>query len=43
MRPQKKARYLINLFAASLTSHDPRKQNLIAAVLADFQRLSGES
>jgi hypothetical protein len=38
-----KARYLLNLFAASLTSHDPRKQKLIAAVLADFQRLSGES
>jgi hypothetical protein len=38
-----KARYLLNLFAASLTSNDPRKQKLIAAVLADFQRLSGES
>jgi hypothetical protein len=38
-----KARYLLNLFAASLTSHDPRKQKLIAAALADFQRLSGES
>jgi hypothetical protein len=38
-----KARYLLNLFAASLTSHDPRKQKLIAAVLADFQRLSDES
>jgi hypothetical protein len=38
-----KARYLLTLFAASLTSHDPRKQKLIAAVLADFQRLSDES
>jgi hypothetical protein len=38
-----KARYLLNLFAASLTAHDPRKQKLIAAVLADFERLSGES
>ena len=38
-----KARYLLNLFAASLTSQDPRRQKLIAAVLADFKRLSGES
>jgi hypothetical protein len=38
-----KARYLLNLFAASLTSQDPRKQKLIAAVLDDFKRLSGDS
>ncbi len=38
-----KARYLLNLFAASLTSDDPRKQKLIAAVLDDFKRLSNES
>jgi hypothetical protein len=38
-----KARYLLNLFAATLTSQDPRRQKLIAAVLADFARLSGES
>ena len=38
-----KARYLLNLFAATLTSQDPRRQKLIAAVLADFERLSGES
>jgi hypothetical protein len=38
-----KARYLLNLFAASLTSQDPRKQKLITAVLDDFKRLSGES
>jgi hypothetical protein len=38
-----KARYLLNLFSASLTSQDPRRQKLIAAVLADFKRLSGES
>lgn len=38
-----KARYLLNIFAASLAAHDPRKQTLIAAVLADFTRLSGES
>jgi hypothetical protein len=38
-----KARYLLNLFATSLAAHDPRRQKLIAAVLADFTRLSGES
>jgi hypothetical protein len=38
-----KARYLLNLFAASLTSQDARKQKLIAAVLDDFKRLSGEN
>jgi hypothetical protein len=37
-----KAGYLLNLFAATLTSQDPRRQKLIAAVLADFERLSGE-
>jgi hypothetical protein len=35
-----KARYLLNLFAASLAADDPRRQKLIAAVLADFERLS---
>ena len=38
-----KARYLLNLFAATLTTQDQRRQKLIAAVLADFRRLSGES
>jgi hypothetical protein len=37
------ARYLLNLFAATLAAHDPRRQKLIAAVLADFARLSDES
>jgi hypothetical protein len=37
-----KARYLLNLFAATLTAEDPRRQKLIAAVLADFDRLSEE-
>jgi hypothetical protein len=37
-----KARYLLNLFAATLAAQDPRRQTLIAAVLADFQRLSAE-
>jgi hypothetical protein len=38
-----KARYLLNLFAASPTWQDPRRQKLIAAVLADFKRLSDDS
>jgi hypothetical protein len=38
-----KARYLLNLFAATLAAQDPRRQTLIAAVLADFARLAGES
>ena len=38
-----KARYLVNLFAATLVAQDPRRQQLIAAVLADFKRLSAEN
>ncbi|MGA2893057.1 MAG: hypothetical protein ABSE22_09315 [Xanthobacteraceae bacterium] len=38
-----KARYLLRLFAATPAAQDPRRQKLIAAVLADFKRLSGES
>jgi hypothetical protein len=38
-----KACYLLNLFGATLAAQDPRRQKLIAAVLADFKRLSGES
>jgi hypothetical protein len=37
-----KARYLLNLFANSLTAQDPRRQRLIAAVLDDFERLARE-
>ena len=37
-----KARYLLELFSLSLAGEDPRRQKLIAAVLADFERLSGE-
>ena len=37
-----KARYLLNLFAATIEAQDPRRQKLIAAVLDDFTRLSGE-
>jgi hypothetical protein len=38
-----KARYLLNLFAATLAAEDPRRQKLIAAVLADFDRLWDET
>ena len=38
-----KARYLLNLFAATVTTQDPRRQKLIAAVLADLKRLAGDS
>src|SRR5579883_164168 len=38
-----KARYLLTLFAASVDAQDPRRQKLIAAVLADFDRLGGEA
>ena len=38
-----KARYLLNLFGATLAAQDPRRQKLIAAVLADFDRLARES
>ena len=37
-----KARYLLQLFAASIAAHDPRRQQLIAAVLLDFDRLRGD-
>jgi hypothetical protein len=38
-----KASYLLKLFSTTLAAQDPRRQKLIAAVLADFKRLSGES
>ena len=38
-----KARYLLNLFAATLAAQDPRRQKLIDAVIADFERLAGQS
>ncbi len=38
-----KARYLLNCFAATPAAQDPRRQRLIAAVLADFTRLEVES
>ena len=38
-----KARYALNLYAASLDARDTRHRQLIEAVLADFTRLSDES
>ena len=38
-----KARYVLNLYAADLTPADSHHRDLIAAVLADFARLSGDS
>jgi hypothetical protein len=38
-----KARYVLNLYAASLPSADSHHRDLVAAVLADLARLSGES
>lgn len=37
-----KARYLIGLLATTSMGRDPRRQKLIAAVLDDFRRLSGD-
>ena len=37
-----RARYLLILFSGTPTAQDPRRQKLIADVLADFERLSGE-
>jgi len=37
-----KARYVLNLYAAQLAVADTRHRDLVAAVLADFTRLSDE-
>jgi hypothetical protein len=37
-----KARYLIGLLAQTSLGRDPRRQKLIAGVLDDFSRLSGD-
>ncbi len=37
-----KARYLLNLYAASLPPEDARHRALVAALFDDFVRLSGE-
>jgi hypothetical protein len=38
-----KARYVLNLYAAGLAAGDTHHRDLVAAVLADFARLSGEA
>lgn len=38
-----KARYIFSLYAAALGSEDTHHRDLVAAVLADFDRLSSES
>ena len=38
-----KARYVLNLYVAGLTPADSHHRDLVAAVLADFARLSDES
>jgi hypothetical protein len=38
-----KARYVLNLYAAGLAPDDTHHRDLVAAVLADFARLSDES
>ena len=38
-----KARYVLNLYAAGLAPDDTHHRDLVAAVLADFAMLSGES
>jgi uncharacterized Zn finger protein len=37
-----KARYVLNLYAASLSPHDSQHRDLIAVVLDDFTRLASE-
>ncbi|MCC8934956.1 hypothetical protein H8A99_00185 [Bradyrhizobium sp. Arg68] len=37
-----KARYVLNIYAASLPTDDTRHRDLIAAILADFARLDGQ-
>jgi hypothetical protein len=37
-----KARYVLNLYSASLASNDTHHRDLVAAVLADLIRLAGE-
>jgi len=38
-----KARYVLNLYAASLSPDDTRHRNLVAAVLDDFVRLNRDA
>jgi hypothetical protein len=36
-----KARYVLGLYAATLTAEDTRRRTLVAAVLEDLERLAG--
>jgi hypothetical protein len=38
-----KARYVLNLYAAGLSSEDTRHRNLVAAICDDFSRLGRDS
>jgi len=38
-----KARYVLNLYSASLAASDTHHRDLVTAVLADLTRLSGDS
>jgi hypothetical protein len=38
-----KARYVLNLYAASLPPDDSHHRDLVAAIMADFVRLTGET
>jgi hypothetical protein len=38
-----KARYVLNLYAASLAPDDTHHRDLVGAIMADFARLSDES
>jgi hypothetical protein len=38
-----KARYILNLFSGTLPPGDTRRQRLVAAVLADFDRLANQA
>jgi hypothetical protein len=38
-----KARYVLNLYAAGLAPDDTHHRDLVAAILADFDRLANES
>jgi hypothetical protein len=38
-----KARYVLNLYAAGLAAEDSHHRDLVAAVVADFARLSDEN
>lgn len=37
-----KARYVLGLYVATLAAEDTRRRKLVAAVLADLERLAGE-